>query len=130
MQELRAKVSSGQASQTEMLQKAQEICSQAEERAAGAERRADRAEERASKAEAELKVFTQSLQGPSTENAAVMFWPWRSHPLPLSTWWHEYHSLCSPRSLKRSIASVLADHTHSGGPSTILAAPSGHQVPL
>ncbi len=56
MQELHAKVSSAQASQAEMLQKAQEICSQAEERAAGAERRADRAEERASKAEAELKV--------------------------------------------------------------------------
>ena len=56
VQELRAKVSSAQASQAEMLQKAQEICSQAEERAAGAERRADRAEERASKAEAELKV--------------------------------------------------------------------------
>lgn len=59
LQELRAKVSSGQASQAEMLQKAQEICSQAEERAAGAERRADRAEERASKAEAELKVCSR-----------------------------------------------------------------------
>ena len=58
MQELRARVSSAQAEQAEMLQKAQEICTQAEERAAGAERRADRAEDRASKAEAELKVLT------------------------------------------------------------------------
>lgn len=57
MQELRARVSSAQAEQAEMLQKAQEICTQAEERAAGAERRADRAEDRASKAEAELKVL-------------------------------------------------------------------------
>ena len=57
VQELRDKVSSAQASQAEMLQKAQEICSQAEERAAGAERRADRAEDRASKAEADLKVL-------------------------------------------------------------------------
>ena len=56
LQELRAKVASAQASQAEMLQRAQDICSQAEERAAGAERRADRAEDRASKAEAELKV--------------------------------------------------------------------------
>ncbi len=62
VQELRAKVSSAQASQAEMLQKAQEICSQAEERAAGAERRADRAEERASKAEAELKVPSQPMR--------------------------------------------------------------------
>ncbi|CAK0760107.1 hypothetical protein CVIRNUC_002744 [Coccomyxa viridis] len=56
VQELRAKVASAQASQAEMLQRAQDICSQAEERAAGAERRADRAEDRASKAEAELKA--------------------------------------------------------------------------
>ena len=62
MQELRAKVASAQASQAEMLQRAQDICSQAEERAAGAERRADRA----SKAEAELKVRPLSLQLRST----------------------------------------------------------------
>ena len=62
LQELRAKVASAQASQAEMLQRAQDICSQAEERAAGAERRADRAEDRASKAEAELKVRPLSLQ--------------------------------------------------------------------
>ena len=42
LQELRAKVASAQASQAEMLQRAQDICSQAEERAAGAERRAAR----------------------------------------------------------------------------------------
>ena len=42
-------MASAQASQAEMLQRAQDICSQAEERAAGAERRADRAEDRASK---------------------------------------------------------------------------------
>ncbi len=55
-------MASAQASQAEMLQRAQDICSQAEERAAGAERRADRAEDRASKAEAELKVSPLSLQ--------------------------------------------------------------------
>ena len=55
-QELRAKVAAAQASQAEMLSRAQDICSEAEERAAAAERRADRAEERASKAEADIKV--------------------------------------------------------------------------
>ncbi len=65
MQELRAKVTAAQASQAEMLARAQDICAEAEERGATAQRRADRAEERASKAEADLKVRMQHLVSPS-----------------------------------------------------------------
>ena len=57
-------MAAAQASQAEVLARAQEICGEAEEKAAEADRRADRADERAAKAEAELKVGCRALPLP------------------------------------------------------------------
>ncbi|KAK9917759.1 hypothetical protein WJX75_007885 [Coccomyxa subellipsoidea] len=71
VQELRAKVAAAQASQAEMLSRAQDICSEAEERAAAAERRADRAEERASKAEADIKARERERERGAPDDARL-----------------------------------------------------------